>query len=220
EEAAPRLFTLSDFAKLFVNKPTLFPPGKGRQYSNAGYIVLGLIVEKVSGQSYHDYVRDHVFAPAGMISSGPSARGVSAGDLAVGYTRGAEGAASGGGAGALHPNTQTLPARSSSAGGGLSTVEDLLAFEEALRTGKLLPPAWTAWAYSDKTSPPSDGDRIPKDANLGIAGGSPGVNAVLEADAGRDFTIVVLANLDPPIAERTATKIRKWIERIAGSSTQ
>ena len=61
-----RLRNLSDFLPLFVDEPLLFEPGMSRRYSNAGYVVLGLIVERVSGQSYHDYVREHVFRPAGM----------------------------------------------------------------------------------------------------------------------------------------------------------
>ncbi len=213
EEAAPRLFTLNDFAKLFADEPLLFPPGKGRRYSNAGYIALGLIIEKVSGQSYHDYVRDHVFTPAGMRSSGPSERGVASPDVAVGYTKGGADTAGAN----LQPNTGTLPARSSSAGGGLSTAKDLLAFDLALREGKLLPAPWTAWIYSDKTAPASEGDRIAKNASLGIAGGSPGVNAALLDAVGDEFTIVVLANLDPPSAERSAVKFRRWIEKTAGA---
>ena len=52
---------LSDYVPLFVNKPLEFEPGTDQRYSNAGYIVLGLIVERESGQTYYDYVRDHIF---------------------------------------------------------------------------------------------------------------------------------------------------------------
>ena len=61
-----RLRTLADYLPLFAKEPLLFEPGTSRRYSNAGYIVLGLILEKVMGQSYFDYVRKHVFEPAGM----------------------------------------------------------------------------------------------------------------------------------------------------------
>jgi D-alanyl-D-alanine carboxypeptidase len=213
-EAAPRLSTLADFLRLFADKPLLFPPGKGRQYSNAGYIVLGLIVEKVSGQGYHDYVREHVFAPAGMSATGPSERGAAGNGRATGYTRESEGAAPAAG---LHPNTASLPARSSSAGGSLSTARDLLNFDRALSSGKLLPPEWTAWIYSDKTGPPSGSPPAPGGGGLGIAGGSPGVNAALESDNTRGYTVVVLANLDPPVAERTAAKLRRWMERVGAA---
>jgi CubicO group peptidase (beta-lactamase class C family) len=59
-----------DYFPLFVNDPLWFEPGAGWDYSNAGYVVLGAVIEKVSGQSYFDYVCDHVFAPAGMKDSG------------------------------------------------------------------------------------------------------------------------------------------------------
>lgn len=214
EEVAPRLRTLSDFLNLFADKPLLFPPGQRRQYSNAGYIVLGLIIEKASGKSYHDYVRDHVYAPAGMKASGPAERGVTESDLAVGYVGAGDGGAAKSG---LHPNTTSLPGRSSSAGGGLSTAQDLLAFDRALREGKLLPANWTAWIYSDKTAPPSEAG-VAAGAGLGVAGGAPGINAALESDDRRGFTVVVLANLDPPAASRSAKKFRTWMAAMASGS--
>jgi CubicO group peptidase (beta-lactamase class C family) len=222
EEAAPRLMTLADFERLFAGKPLEFPPGKGRRYSNAGYIVLGLIIERVSGQSYDDYVREHVFVPAGMTATAPSVRGAPTTGRAIGYTRESGGAA-------LHPNTATLPGRSSSAGGGLSTARDLLAFDRALAGGNLLPPSWTAWISSDKSAPPGEAEtgaapaasavRAAGSAGLGIAGGSSGVNASLESDNGRGYTLVVLANLDPPAAESVASRFRRWLKGIgpAGS---
>ncbi|HYV07226.1 MAG TPA: serine hydrolase, partial [Blastocatellia bacterium] len=64
-----QLRTLRDFLPLFASQPLRFEPGSKRQYSNGGYIVLGAIIEKVSGQDYYDYVRDHIFKPAGMQNS-------------------------------------------------------------------------------------------------------------------------------------------------------
>lgn len=213
EEAAPRLLTLADFLALFADKPLLFPPGRGRRYSNAGYVVLGLIIEKVSGQGYHDYVWEHIFVPAGMTSSGPLERASAASGRAIGYTRESEGAPPQAPA-ALHPNTDTLPGRSSSAGGGLSTARDLLAFDRALASGKLLPPKWTAWIYSDKGGPPSDKVPPATEGGLGAAGGTAGVNAVVQSDNGHGYAIVVLANLDPPVAERIAARFRRWMKKI------
>src|SRR5262249_43644411 len=65
-----RLRPLADYLPLSAGEPLLFEPGADRRYSNAGYVVLGLIVEKVSGESYYDYVRRHVFDPAGMTDTG------------------------------------------------------------------------------------------------------------------------------------------------------
>jgi CubicO group peptidase (beta-lactamase class C family) len=58
-----------DFLPQFAYKPANFPPGQGCRYCNCSYVLLGLLIEKVSGLSYRDYVRQNVFAPAGMIHS-------------------------------------------------------------------------------------------------------------------------------------------------------
>jgi len=57
---------LADYLPLFVNEPLLFEPGTNQRYSNAGYIVLGLLIERLSGEDYYDYVRRHIYEPAGM----------------------------------------------------------------------------------------------------------------------------------------------------------
>lgn len=64
-----QLRTLSDLVPLFVNDPLAFESGAKWDYSNAGFVVLGLIIEKVSGQDYFTYVKQHVFKPAGMTST-------------------------------------------------------------------------------------------------------------------------------------------------------
>ncbi|HEV2741844.1 MAG TPA: serine hydrolase domain-containing protein, partial [Rubrobacter sp.] len=59
-----------DFLPQFANKPANFPPGQGCRYCNCGYVLLGLLIESISGMRYRDYIRSHVFAPAGMTASG------------------------------------------------------------------------------------------------------------------------------------------------------
>ncbi|MGD8397700.1 MAG: serine hydrolase domain-containing protein [Anaerolineae bacterium] len=59
----------ADFLPQFVHKPANFPPGAGCRYCNCSFILLGLMIERATGQSYRDYVREHVFAPAGMTRS-------------------------------------------------------------------------------------------------------------------------------------------------------
>src|SRR6266513_5688161 len=59
----------SDFLPQFAYKPLNFPPGQGCRYCNCSYVLLGLLIEKVTGLSYRDYVRQHIFAPAGMLHS-------------------------------------------------------------------------------------------------------------------------------------------------------
>ncbi len=59
--------SLQDFFDLVKTEPLQFEPGSKQQYSNAGYIVLGLLIEKLSGENYYEYVRRHIYEPAGMV---------------------------------------------------------------------------------------------------------------------------------------------------------
>lgn len=58
-----------DFLPQFAYKPANFLPGQGCRYCNCSYVLLGLLIEKVSGLSYRDYVHQHIFTPAGMLHS-------------------------------------------------------------------------------------------------------------------------------------------------------
>jgi hypothetical protein len=84
-------------------------------------------------------------------------------------------------------NRDLLPGKGSSAGGGYSTAHDLLRLINALRENKI--PA----------GPPS---------GVGLAGGAPGLNAAVEGDLPGGYDVIVLANLDPPAAERVSRFIR------------
>src|SRR5438045_4282280 len=65
-----KLLTVAAYLPLFASDPLSFPPGEKFQYSNAGYMVLGAIVEKASGQNYYTYVQEHIYSPAGMTNTG------------------------------------------------------------------------------------------------------------------------------------------------------
>jgi D-alanyl-D-alanine carboxypeptidase len=179
--------TLKDYLALFVNEPPQFEAGTSNAYSNAGYVVLGLLIERLSGQDYYTYVRDHILEPAGMTRTGSFFVDSLPPNTAIGYTTGRENSPPGT---PLHPNTQELPGRGSSAGGGYSTAQDLLKFLKALRE-----------------------HRIPNGlpAGLGIAGGSGGINGVVEGSLPGGYDLVVLTNLDPPAAERVARMTREWL---------
>jgi CubicO group peptidase (beta-lactamase class C family) len=179
--------SLKDYLALFVNEPPQFEPGTSNAYSNAGYVVLGLLIERLSGQDYYTYVRDHILEAASMTRTGSFFVDSLPLNTAIGYTTGGENAPPGA---PLHPNMQELPGRGSSAGGGYSTVQDLLKFLKALREHRI------------PNGPP---------AGLGIAGGSGGINAVVEGDLPGGYDLVALANLDPPAAERVARMTREWL---------
>jgi CubicO group peptidase (beta-lactamase class C family) len=205
-----KLVTNADFLPLFKDQPLLFAPGTQQRYSNAGYIVLGLVVERVSGEEYHDYVRRHVLALAGMTGTDSYRKDARVPNLAIGYTSDRTG-------GDLRANTRGLPARGSAAGGGYSTAPDLERFIAALEGGKLLDAHWSAWMFGgpEPTARAAPGPALPiAVGGLGIAGGSPGVNAVVEADLHANFCAVVLCNLDPPAAERVGRALRGWLTAI------
>jgi len=198
------LKTLQDYVKLYGNRGPEFQPGSQWKYSNYGFLLLGVIVEKVSGQSYYDYVRDHIFKPAGMTATASEPEDQVVADRSVGYMR-SDGTS-------WQPNNDTLPYRGTSAGGGYSTVEDLLKFATALQTNKLLKPQYTEMLTTGKVETPNgykyaygfqeaavNGTRC-----FGHGGGAPGMNGELKICPGPGYVFVVLANLDPPAATRVA----------------
>ena len=129
---ALELRTLQDYINLCGNRPLRFEPGSllGVPQQRYGFILLGAVIEKVSGQSYYDYVRDHIYVPAGMTSTGsePEDQAQWRISIASATPRWDQGI----GAVAWHPTTGTLPYRGTSAGGGYSTIGDLSAFANAL----------------------------------------------------------------------------------------
>jgi CubicO group peptidase (beta-lactamase class C family) len=202
--------TLKDYLPLFASEPLLFEPGTNRRYSNGGYIVLGVIIETVSGQDYYDYVRDHVFKPADMQNTAWYEMDAIVPNLATGYARDDDFV--------RRSNIYSAPGRGSSAGGGYSTAEDLLKFTLALQNGKLLSPEYTKWMLEGGASTPprpaaKTASAIVKtsDGGLGIAGGAPGINAIVEQDIASGYTIIVLSNYDPPSAERVGRQICSWL---------
>jgi CubicO group peptidase (beta-lactamase class C family) len=198
------LRTSEDYVKLFGNRPLRFEPGTRFEYSNYGFLLLGLVIEKASGQSYYDYVRDHVYKPAGMTSTGSEPEDTHIANLSTGYTT--LGAPPNAGA---RPNTDTLPYRGTSAGGGYSTVEDLLHFADALQQHKLLDAEHTDLLTTGKPGTPDNTyafgfeDRRFKGTRcFGHGGGAPGMNGMLQICPGPGYIIAALANLDPPAAQR------------------
>jgi D-alanyl-D-alanine carboxypeptidase len=203
----PELRTLQDYVKLYGKRGLQFEPGSKWAYSNYGFLLLGVIVEKVSGQDYYDYVRDHVYSPAGMTSTGSLPEDQPVPRRSVGYTKlGGE---------SWHPNTDTLPYRGTSVGGGYSTVEDLQKFANALENHKLLDAHHTELLTTGKVDTGS-GDKYAYGfmdrteagvRSFGHGGGAPGMNGELTIYPQSGYVIAVLANIDPPAAGRIASFI-------------
>ena len=139
------LRALADYVKLYGKRGLEFEPGSRWAYSNYGFILLGVVIEKVTGQSYYDYVQAHIYAPAGMTRSGSLPENQPVPDRSIGYTKPP-------GTTAWAPNTDTLPYRGTSAGGGYSTVGDLARFAHALLSHKLLSPDSTKLLITGKVN--------------------------------------------------------------------
>jgi CubicO group peptidase (beta-lactamase class C family) len=196
------LRTLQDYMKLYGSRGVKYEPGSLWEYSNYGFILLGVVIEKVTGQSYYDYVREHIFKPAGMTSTDSLPENEPVPGRAVGYMRPQNGKE-------RSTNADTLPYRGTSAGGGYSTVEDLMRFATAIESNKLLDAHHTELLTVGKTEIPS-GDKyaygfVDKTATglhcFGHAGGAPGMNGDLEICPQTGYVIAVLSNLPPPGAE-------------------
>ncbi len=115
---------------LFKNRPLEFEPGSKFRYSNSGYLLLGEIIEKVSGQSYEAFLEHEILKPLGMNNSGYARRESAYPNRASGYT-------------SINPQSpdKALPVHFSvlhSAGAMYSTVEDMLKWDQALYHGKIL----------------------------------------------------------------------------------
>ncbi len=196
-----KLRSNKDFLPLFASDSLKFEPGTSRQYSNGSYIVLGLMIEKLTGQSYYDYVRQNIFQPAGMINTESFEKDAKIANIADGYTREGGNSAD---KKSRRNNASTRPARGSSAGGGYSTVEDMLKLSLALQSGKLKQHDLSA----------SNGQAA-KPASFGIAGGAQGINAIFEVDVEKGYTVVVMSNYDPPTANDMGTFVRMLLSRLS-----
>jgi D-alanyl-D-alanine carboxypeptidase len=185
-----------DYLKLYGWRGLSFEPGSRFEYSNYGFVLLGALIEHVSGMSYYDYVDDHVFRRAGMRSTGSLPEAVDVPNRAVGYMRTSPG-------GSWEPNTDTLPWRGTSAGGGYSTVGDLLRFAQALESGTLISKATLAQATRPRQQQYGYGFGMQGQGRLGSyghGGGAPGMNGELRILPELGYIVVSLSNLDPPAA--------------------
>jgi D-alanyl-D-alanine carboxypeptidase len=193
--------TLTDYIGLYGKRAPMFEPGTRWVYSNYGMVLAGIVIERASGQNYYDYVDEHIYKPAGMSLSGSPPEGDAVPGRSVGYMRSPKD-------GSWVPNTDTLGYRGSSAGGGLSTVGDLLKFADALMSHKLLNTEYTDLLITGKVDTGGGGryaygfedGRKDGVGSVGHSGGAPGMSGDLRISIPSGYTVAVLSNLDPPSA--------------------
>jgi CubicO group peptidase (beta-lactamase class C family) len=183
------LRNISDFLPLIYDQQLVFDtPGERFAYSNSGIVVLGAVIEKVSGQPYAQFIRENILAPAGMTDTGINFWDQIVPNRAMGYTKGL----SGGFTAAIF---QVPPA---SADGGIeTTVLDMLKFDRALYGNTLLGEASKAKMFTPNLEGYGYCWRIANEGghrSIGHGGGAPGVSASFMRYPDDDVTIIVLSN--------------------------
>ena len=200
-EDRPVLTRAADLQRFFIDDPLAFAPGARFQYSNAGFALLGMIVERVSGTSYFDFVRRNVIERSGMSGAAFVTLPSNAPRLAMGY------ATPPGTADTLE-NWGMVERSSSPAGGAFATAQDLVAFSRSLWAGRLVSRALVDEFTTGKVSMGGmtyaygfGEGRANGWREVGHNGGAPGVSADFKSFPDQGVDIVVLANVDPPAAD-------------------
>ena len=187
----------------FRDKPLDFEPGTKFNYSNSGYILLGYLIEKISGQKYGDFLQQNIFTPLGMKDTGIDSNAAILPQRAQGYHRSPHGIEHDG------YISMTIPF---SAGALYSTTGDLLRWEQGLFGGKVLKPE----SLTRMTTPfksdygfgvfirHADGHRL-----ITHGGGIEGFNTSLNYYPDDKLTVIVLGNLTGGAPDQIASYIGK-----------
>jgi CubicO group peptidase (beta-lactamase class C family) len=180
----------SEIVALVRDLPLRFESGSKFEYSNTGYVLLGQLIEQVSGDSYATYLRKNIFEPLGMKDTGYDWNAAILPNRASGYERAKDGMANAGfinmsiphGAGALY-----------------STTADLLRWQRALYEGRLL----SAGALQAMTTPYQSGYGYglgvregPGGKELAHNGGIEGFSTELSYRVADKISVVVLSNVE------------------------
>lgn len=185
----------------FRDKPLDFAPGEKMSYSNSGYVLLGYLIEKITGGSYATFVQDNIFTPLGMKDSGYDSNSAVILRRASGYAPSPTGPVN---AGFIH---MSIP---HAAGALYSTTEDLLKWQQALYAGRVV-----SAASLQKMTTPFKGDYafglVVRTVNgrkvIAHGGGIEGFNTSLSYSPDEKLTIVVLSNINGPAANELGSKL-------------
>ena len=210
DQALYKFSALEDYKAVVAEEILAFEPGSDWAYSNTGFLLLGVIVANVSGEDYYKYVRRHIYEPAGMTDTEHYDHTRPTPRLADGYWIYE---------GELRKNTLLLAPRGTSAGGGYSTVADLLAFDTALRSNKLLSAEMRDRLFTPDADRNSPGygygfmiGGVAPDREVGHGGSFPGTSTRLSIFLDSGYTFVALCN--GVGAQRAYNKVIALIERV------
>ena len=199
----------ADFLPLFADLPAYRPPGQLFQYSNAGYILLGLVIEQIAGTSYPEAVQARVLEPAGMTASGFFRLDEAVPNVATGYLS------------LTSPelprrtNIYSIPVVGGADGGAMSTTGDLDRFLHAYADGTLLGDLTEVMLrpHADASDGFFEGYGVHlyPDGRWGHGGGDPGVAVIANRWPDDDLDVVVLGNTAGPVGE-----VRDLLRETAG----
>ena len=186
-----QLLDTPDYLPALAGHPPVFHAGERFRYCNSAFVVLALLVERVTGRGFHEMVHERVLVPAGMTATAYDRSD----ELAPGTARGYlwhEG---------LRTNVLHLPVRGSGDGGIYSTAADLASFWPALLAGRIVPRSWVEEMTRARSDVPSEGRRYGlgfwlDDTTDGVMleGYDAGVSARTCHDPSSGHTWSVLAN--------------------------
>ena len=179
----------------FRDEPLWSTPGSAYRYGNSGYVLLGYVVERVSGQSYSNYLRDHIFAPLGMNDSGYDldASGIAQGFAAPGVP-------------CAVLNATTLY----SAGGLYSSVRDMYRWDQALYTPVLLPDDLRAQLFTPQVGSYGFGWMITQrggQRTIEHPGLMSGAATHIARQPESGITVIVLSNLESANVEAMTSQL-------------
>ena len=185
----------------FRDKPLDFAPGEKMSYSNSGYLLLGYLIERISGGSYATFVQDNIFTPLGMKDSGYDSNSAVILRRASGYAPSPTGPVN---AGFIH---MSIP---HAAGALYSTTEDLLKWQQALNGARVV-----SAASLQKMTTPFKGDYafglVVRTVNgrkmIAHGGGIEGFNTAMSYFPDEKLSIVVLSNINGPTADELGSKL-------------
>ncbi len=205
---------LDDYRDLVSGDTLAFEPGTDRRYSNTGMFMLGVVVESATGENYFEYMREHVYGPAGMEDTDCYDMDCPVENLAIGYWQpwGPAGCSSG-----WKNNYYEHVIRGGPAGGGFSTCPDLHRFARALETGVLLAAESRELLWTDHFDQNygygfgvADG---PAGKVVGHGGGFTGINANLDIFVDGGYIVAVMTNYDQA-ADAVAATIGELVGRV------
>lgn len=191
-----KYMNISDFVPLFANDTLLSKPGTKYDYSASGFVILGLIIEKVSGQNYYDFVKENIFKPAKMTNTSELEIDSVVQNKASGYTTFF-------GESKIPKKNEYYLTKASPAGFHYSTVEDLFKFSRALRNETLLKKTTAELMFEPKVKGYNTNLGYGIDIDLrynqtiqGHSGGWFGVRGELMDFMKDNYTVVILSNMD------------------------